>query len=155
MRRALRGNIATHLRSDANSARKYYVDDCQDCMKRLCRRHFRVSRDRRIAIARLIATHRDGLRARRVDSESQFLAIKKFSCFSRWRRIAARQIQFFERIAGADSDAGSGSRDARCETRRRRGDATPRLAAEVAGRSDAKFAFQQVVDRLRIGLAAA
>jgi hypothetical protein len=39
-------------------------------------------------------------KARCADSESQFLAMKKFSCFRRHGRIGPRQNQFFERIAG-------------------------------------------------------
>jgi hypothetical protein len=49
----------------------------------------------------VIATDRSRLKARRVDSESQILAIKKFSCSPALRLIAARQNRFFERIACA------------------------------------------------------
>jgi hypothetical protein len=48
-------------------------------------------------------THHDASTARCADSESRFLAMKKFSCGSHRGRIAARQNQFFERIAAADS----------------------------------------------------
>jgi hypothetical protein len=51
----------------------------------------------------LVATHRRPQKAPRVDSESQFLAIKKFSCTTAWRLIAARQTRFFAEIAAADS----------------------------------------------------
>jgi hypothetical protein len=43
----------------------------------------------------VIATHRYRSKARRADSESQFLAIKKFSCSPALRLIAARQNRFF------------------------------------------------------------
>jgi hypothetical protein len=53
----------------------------------------------------LIATHRCRPKARCVDSESQILAIKKFSQLARRRLIAARQNRIFGRIAAADSQA--------------------------------------------------
>jgi hypothetical protein len=49
------------------------------------------------------ATHRSLPKARRMDSESRFLAIKKFSCLTALRLLVARQNQFFTRIAAADS----------------------------------------------------
>src|SRR3979490_3518895 len=49
------------------------------------------------------APRRCRLKARCADSESWFLAIKKFSCRPAWRLIAARQNRFFARIAAADS----------------------------------------------------
>jgi len=49
------------------------------------------------------ATHRSRLKARCADSESRFLAIKKFSRRPASRLIAARQNRFFARIATADS----------------------------------------------------
>jgi hypothetical protein len=51
----------------------------------------------------IVATHRRLSKARRVDSESRFLAIKKFSCLTASRLIGARQNRFFARIAAADS----------------------------------------------------
>jgi hypothetical protein len=45
-----------------------------------------------------IAAHRSRSNTRRVDSESRFLAIKKFSCSPASRLIGARQSRFFERI---------------------------------------------------------
>ena len=51
----------------------------------------------------VIATHSHRLKAACVDSESQTLAIKKFSWSQRWRLIGARQNRFFGRIAAADS----------------------------------------------------
>jgi hypothetical protein len=42
-------------------------------------------------------------KTRRADSESRFLAIKKFSSSPASRLIGARQIRFFGRIAVADS----------------------------------------------------
>jgi hypothetical protein len=38
-------------------------------------------------------------KARVADSESRFLAIKKFFCSPAWRLIGARQNRFFARIA--------------------------------------------------------
>jgi hypothetical protein len=47
----------------------------------------------------VIATHQCRLKARCADSESRFLAIKKFSCSPASRLIGARQNRFFARIA--------------------------------------------------------
>jgi hypothetical protein len=44
-------------------------------------------------------THRRPLKTRCADSESRFLAIKKFSCSPALRLIGARQNRFFARIA--------------------------------------------------------
>jgi hypothetical protein len=44
-------------------------------------------------------THRRQLKARRTDSESRILAIKKFSCLAASRLIGARQNRIFARIA--------------------------------------------------------
>jgi hypothetical protein len=44
-------------------------------------------------------THRRPLEARRMDSESRILAIKKFSCLPASRLIGARQNRIFARIA--------------------------------------------------------
>ena len=57
---------------------------------------------RRSAIA-VAATHLCWSIARCADSESRFLAIKKFSCPPASRLIGARQNRFFERIADTDS----------------------------------------------------
>jgi hypothetical protein len=124
------------LRADAKNTRNCCVDDCQDCRKHLCRRRFRDSRHRRIPLAQL---HRDssrGLNERRADSESQFLAIKKFSPFLRWRLIAARQNQFFERIANADSRARPGQVMRHYEThaRPRRSDTAVRVRRRASVR---------------------
>jgi hypothetical protein len=50
-----------------------------------------------------VATDRSRQNAVAADSESWFLAIKKFSCTTAWRRIAARQTRFFAGIVTADS----------------------------------------------------
>ena len=55
----------------------------------------------------VIATHLDRPKAVGVDSESQTLAIKKFSRSQRWRLIGARQNRFFGRIATTDSQGPS------------------------------------------------
>jgi hypothetical protein len=60
------------------------------------------ARDGRCTID-VIATHRDRPKAVCVDSESQLLAIKKFSWSQRLRLIGARQNRFFGRIAATDS----------------------------------------------------
>jgi hypothetical protein len=57
----------------------------------------RASNDRD-AIA-LVATHRHHPKALCADSESRILAMKKFSCSTASRLIAARQNRFFARIA--------------------------------------------------------
>jgi hypothetical protein len=82
------------------------------------------------------------LKARRADSESQFLAIKKFSCFARPALIASRQNQFSERIAATDSPSGFARAMRHYETHRRREDATRVVARDIAGRSDAEFALE-------------
>jgi hypothetical protein len=51
----------------------------------------------------VVATRRYRQKASLADSESRFLAIKKFSCTTAWRLIAARQTRFFAGIAAADS----------------------------------------------------
>jgi hypothetical protein len=53
----------------------------------------------------VVATRRCRQKAPLADSESWFLAIKKFSCTTAWRLIAARQTRFFAEIAAADSRA--------------------------------------------------
>jgi hypothetical protein len=53
----------------------------------------------------VIATHRRGLKPGCADSESHFLAMKKFSLLPASRLIAARQNRFFARIASTDSQA--------------------------------------------------
>jgi hypothetical protein len=53
---------------------------------------------------RVVATHRRRQNAPLADSESRFLAIKKFSCTTASRLIAARQTRFFAGIAAADSE---------------------------------------------------
>ena len=51
----------------------------------------------------VVATDRSRQKTVAADSESRFLAIKKFSCTTAWRRIAARQTRFFAGIVTADS----------------------------------------------------
>jgi hypothetical protein len=46
----------------------------------------------------LVAGHGDSSNARCTDSESRFLAIKKFSCSPAWCLVAARQNRIFARI---------------------------------------------------------
>jgi len=51
----------------------------------------------------VISTHRDRPKPVYADSESQILAIKKFSWKQPWRLIGARQNRIFGRIAASDS----------------------------------------------------
>jgi hypothetical protein len=74
----------------------------------------------------------------RADSESQFLAIKKFSCFARRALIASRQNQISERIAATDSLSGFARAMRHYETHDRREDAAP----SAARRSDAELALE-------------
>jgi hypothetical protein len=60
----------------------------------------------------VVATHQGRQKAVAADSESRFLAIKKFSCTTAWRLIAARQTRFFAGIAAADSRCDFPSRHA-------------------------------------------
>jgi hypothetical protein len=82
------------------------------------------------------------LKVRRTDSESQFLAIKKFSCFARQALIASRQNRFSERIADADSLPGFARAMRHYETHHHRIDATRVVARDIAGRSDAELALE-------------
>jgi hypothetical protein len=61
----------------------------------------RTSFDR--CIADVVSAHKHRFEARCADSESRFLAMKKFSCPPASSPIAARQNRFFARIATADS----------------------------------------------------
>jgi hypothetical protein len=58
-----------------------------------------------LRIIGVIATRQTGLEPRCADSESHFLAMKKFSLQPASRLISARQNRFFARIASADSQA--------------------------------------------------
>jgi hypothetical protein len=100
---ALIDNTMMHSRGDARRAPKRDAGDSRYREKHLCRSPFRHSlmNDRRAVD--VIATDRGRLKARFADSESRFLAIKKFSCEPAWRRLGARQNRFFGRIAAADS----------------------------------------------------
>jgi len=60
----------------------------------------------------VIATDRGPPKACCADSESRFLAIKKFSWSTASRRIAVRQNRFFARIAAPDSQLRFWSREA-------------------------------------------
>jgi hypothetical protein len=164
-RRARFDNATRQLHHDARSARKCDVTDCQYRRKRLCRRHFC---DSHVAASMRDRCRRDSrwrLKVRCADSESQFLAIKKFSRPTAARLIAARQNRFFARIAATDSAGGFPPRD----DRRRFGrspHARSRASSEAAAaqmrprrrrmmlQSDAEFGLEQIVDGLRIGLAA-
>jgi hypothetical protein len=55
--------------------------------------------------AHVVATHRCRSKAHHADSESQILAMKKFSCAEPSRLIAARQNRLFARIAETDSQS--------------------------------------------------
>src|ERR1700694_1813992 len=65
-----------------------------------------------LAAVDVIATDRSRPKPRCADSESRFLAMKKFSWLPASCVIAARQNQFFARIAAADSRCDFWSRDA-------------------------------------------
>jgi hypothetical protein len=60
----------------------------------------------------VVATDQGRQKAVATDSESRFLAIKKFSCTTAWKRIGARQTRFFAGIAAADSQCDFPSRHA-------------------------------------------
>jgi hypothetical protein len=51
----------------------------------------------------VVGSYQRELKARSADSESRFLAIKKFSCLAASRLISARQNRLFAQIAAADS----------------------------------------------------
>jgi hypothetical protein len=102
-RRALTVNTTAQPRNDASSARKSDTCICQYRWKPLCCRHFRNFASRDADITGLIATRQHRPKARRTDSESQLLAMKKFSWLPASRLIGARQNRFFARIAATDS----------------------------------------------------
>jgi hypothetical protein len=56
-------------------------------------------------VADVVVTLECRFKARFADSESQILAMKKFSCSPASGLIAARQNQFFARIAKSDSQS--------------------------------------------------
>jgi hypothetical protein len=97
------GNTGRHRNGDASKARKREACDCQYRRKCPRCRRFRHSRIRTRRAFELKVTRRRRLTAYRADSESRFLAMKKFSRLTAARRIAARQNRFFVRIAAADS----------------------------------------------------
>jgi hypothetical protein len=92
------------------------------------------------------------------DSESPLLAIKKFSCLTPLTGHQRSPRTVFLRIAehrfATSARRSDGKRGARwaVETVQRRHDRATK--ALDASRSDAELGLQQVVDRLRIGLAA-
>ena len=96
-------DTTTHPCNDASSLRKRSACDCQQYRKPLHRRRFRdsalIDRDAFGAVA----TRRRPRKVRCADSESRFLAMKKFSPAPASRLIGARQNRFFARIVAADS----------------------------------------------------
>ena len=102
-RHTLTVNTTVQPRNDASSARKSNTCICQYRWKPLCCRHFRNFTSRDAAIIAAIATRQRQPKARRTDSESQLLAMKKFSRAPASRLIGARQNRFFARIAATDS----------------------------------------------------
>ena len=109
----------------------------------------------------VVSRGRGRLKARCADSESGFLAIKKFSRLPALRLIAARQNRFLgesppliragvfaprDGLAALDGTIGV---RARTQARRRR-----RCRRHLARRSDAEFGLEQIIHDLRIGLAA-
>jgi hypothetical protein len=120
-RRTLIVNTTAQSRTDASSARKPDTCICQYRWKPLCRRHFRNSASRDACIIACLVTRGWRPKARRADSESQFLAMKKFSSSPASRLIGARQNRFFARIAAADSRGAVLGRDheLRCDRRAR------------------------------------
>ena len=181
--RALAGNTPTHPHNDASSLRKRCACDCQHHKKPLCCRCFRNSRIDRATRIRRHCDSSTPEKAGRTDSESRFLAMKKFSCLPASRLIVARQNRIFERIAAADShprfpglarciaaygeqlmhasvlmnDDGTTTasrRDDECVTPGRQDVAPGRRRRHIARGSDAEFGLEQIVDGLRVGLAA-
>src|ERR1700730_2950951 len=75
------------------------------CKKRLRRRCFRYSYIRRSTRRRGRAAYRCRPKARCVDSESRYLARKKFFVLAGFASLRAPQNWFFARIAAADSAA--------------------------------------------------
>jgi hypothetical protein len=87
--------------------------------------------------------------------------MKKFSRQPASRLIVARQNRLFERIAAADSRCDfplarriTSRREHRCTPARIRGPRAGDAGATSQQGSDAEFGLEQIVDRLRIGLAA-
>jgi hypothetical protein len=154
-------NATTHPRNDANDARKSSatIDEIAESPCAAIVSAIDVHID--LHAAHVIATQEGRLKARCADSESQFLATKKFSCPPASSLIGARQNQFFERIAQSDSQSEFAPRDAasivtgdRCTLARAPNDARRSCRRQLTRRSDTEFGFEQIVDGLRIGLAA-
>ena len=102
-RRTLTVNTTAQPRNDASSARKSNTCICQYRWKPLCCRRFRNFASRDAGIIAPVATRQRQPKAPRTDSESQLLAMKKFSRSAASRLIGARQNRFFARIAKTDS----------------------------------------------------
>jgi len=147
-------NIVLHSRDDADGARKCDAGECQYCRKRLRCRCFRHSHiDHRDAVE-LKATDRYQQKADCVDSESCFLATKKFLWF--WPGIgrSLAKTAFLRESPPPIRRYGFSSRrciDARAPINRGGGD---HAGTASTRRSDAEFGFEQIVHCLWIGLAA-
>jgi hypothetical protein len=151
-------NTTARSGSETKNARGIDVGESQHCMKQLRRRHFFYSCCERSSSNRALRESPARPEARCVDSESQVLAMKKFSCLTTSRLTPTRQSRIFLRIANrrfatSESDGSDRSLPARTfgnARASRSGDA----AATVLTRSDTELGLEQVVDSLRIGLAA-
>jgi len=147
--------------SEVKNTRGIDVGKSQHWRKRLCRRHFSIRGVITRKANELFARSRRHRGARCADSESQILATKKFSCLTASRRIFTRQYRTCGRIDGhrfgprfseqaIDFAAMDDRRASRAITRSGDDDTT----ATILTRSDAELGLEQVVDGLRIGLAA-
>jgi hypothetical protein len=123
---------------------------------------FVIRAGRRRCAMKVVATHPGRLKTRCADSESRFLATNKFSCPPASRLIGARQNRIFARIADADSrrdfwavtTASTIMVNDRCMRRCGKRDGGNAAGVARRRRSDAELGLQEIVDRLRIGLAA-
>jgi hypothetical protein len=160
--RACVNYMTNHPRNPVNWTQKSVVRKRQCCRKSLPRRHFRSACIRRSSFDRC---HRAALSRRkphRADSESRFLAIKKFSCSLAWRLINARQTRFFSRIEFhrfalgivrlARHFAAYGERS--LHTRANESETPRTLLTSSRAESDPELGLEQLVHGLRVGPAA-
>jgi hypothetical protein len=97
--RALIGDTTMRSHNDASCARKRDAGDCQYRKSACATGVFVIRAFDDLGAVDVIATDRSRPKPRCADSESRFLAMKKFSWLPASSVIAARQNRFFARIA--------------------------------------------------------
>jgi hypothetical protein len=103
-RHAVIDNATTHARDDANDVQKTSTRDCWNYKKPCAAIVSAIRASLHRTIADVFTTLECRFKVLCADSESRILAMKKFSCPPASGLIAARQNQFFARIAKSDSE---------------------------------------------------